>query len=90
MPNKHAAIKDLRKNKKRSAKNARMKTHTKALMAQFKVLIKEGKKTEAKTLAPKLQQALAKAAKTGVFHANKARRKISFLYKSAAASSSSP
>ena len=86
MPNKHAAIKDLRKNKKRLAKNARMKTHAKALMAQFKLLVKEGKKTEAKTLAPKLQQAFDKAAKSRVLHFNKARRKISFLYKSVATS----
>ena len=81
MPNKHAAIKDLRKNKKRAVKNSRMKTHAKALLRQVKDLIKEGKKNEALTLATKAQQALAKAMKSGVFHKNKSARSISAMHK---------
>lgn len=83
MPNKHAAIKDLKKNKRRAAKNARIKTHLKALLHQFQALAKEGNKKEASTLAPKIQQAFAKAARHHVIHANKAARKISFVHTAA-------
>ena len=77
MPNKHAAIKDLRKNERRAARNARMKTHLKALDRHFQGLLKEGKAKEAKQLAEKLQQALSKAAKNAVIHKNKAARRLS-------------
>jgi len=40
MPNKHAAIKDLRKNERRAARNLRMKIHVKALAKQLKDLVK--------------------------------------------------
>lgn len=85
MPNKHAAVKDLRKNRKRAELNARMKTHIKALSSQFKALTKEGKKKEAQDLARKLQQALDKAGKTMVFHKNKASRRVSSVQRSAGA-----
>ena len=74
MPNKHAAEKDLRKNIKHAVKNARMRMHTKSLMHQMIALLKEGKLDEAKKLAPKLQQAMDKAARAHVLHANKAAR----------------
>jgi small subunit ribosomal protein S20 len=81
MPNKHAAIKDLRKSKKRTVANRRMKTHVKSLIHQFENLLKEGKKTEAAALAPKLQQALDKAGKGNVIHPNKASRKLSSVHR---------
>ena len=74
MPNKHAAIKDLRKNHKHAEQNARVKTNVKALQKQLKSLVKDGKKDEAKPVAMKLQQAAAKASKTHVFHQNKSSR----------------
>jgi ribosomal protein S20 len=74
MPNKHAAIKDLRKNERRALRNARLKTHVKALTKQFKDLVKVGKKSEAMAMSSKLQQATDKAAKNHVLHFNKARR----------------
>lgn len=77
MPNKHAAEKDLRKSRKHAIKNARIKTHVKALTSQLNGLIKEGKKSEAETLRRKLQQALDKAGKSHVFHSNKAGRRVS-------------
>ncbi len=77
MPNKHAAIKDVRKSRKHAAKNARMKTHVRSLTRQFNTLIKDKKKEEATTLAQVLQQALDKAAKNNVIHPNKAAREIS-------------
>ncbi|MSR85260.1 30S ribosomal protein S20 [Candidatus Uhrbacteria bacterium] len=81
MPNKHAAIKDLRKSKKHAEKNARMKTHSKSLVRQIKDLIKEGKKAEALALAPKVQKILSKAAKTHVFHKNKSGRVVASIHK---------
>ncbi len=81
MPNKTAAIKDLRKNQKRALKNARMKTHVKALTAQVKLLVKEGKKKELAEVANKLQQVIDKAAKTFVLPKNTASRKVSSLHK---------
>lgn len=81
MPNKHAAIKDLRKNERRAARNLRMKIHVKALAKQLKDLVKEGKKSEAAELSKKLQQAAAKAAKNHVLHVNKTRRMTSAAHK---------
>lgn len=77
MPNKHAAIKDLRKNERRGARNLRMKIHVKSLVKQVKDLVKEGKKKEALEASQKLQQAAAKAAKNHVLHVNKSRRIVS-------------
>lgn len=81
MPNKHAAIKDLRKNRKRAERNSRMKTHVKALSKSFTSLMGEGKREDAAKNMPALQQALGKAAKNNVMHPNKAARKISALHK---------
>lgn len=79
MPNKHAAIKDLRKNKRRAAMNARVKTNIKALYKKAQNLISEGKKAEAKETVTKFQQAADKAIKTGVLNKNTAARKKSSL-----------
>ena len=81
MPNKHAAIKDLRKNKKRAAKNAKMKMHTRTLVKNIRFLIKNGKKTEALAMVSKVQKTLDKAAKTHVFHRNKSGRIVSTISK---------
>lgn len=81
MPQKHAAIKDLRKNKRRAERNERMKTHVKSLTKQLKEAVKAGK-PEAKELTRKLQSAAAKASKNFVLHKNKARRVISAAMKS--------
>lgn len=85
MPNKHAAIKDLRKNKRRAAMNARVKTNIKALYKKAQALISEGKKAEAKETVAKFQQAADKAIKTGVLNKNTAARKKSSLMSKVAA-----
>ena len=77
MPNKHAAMKDLRKNRKHAIKNALLKTHVKALTHQLVSLVTDGKKKEAEAVSRSLQQALDKAAKNNIFHSNKANRKKS-------------
>ena len=81
MPNKHAAIKDLRKNKKRAARNSKMKTHLKALDRHWKAFLKEGKLDEAKVVMTNLQKALGKAAKNAVIHKNKASRRVSSMHR---------
>jgi len=81
MPNKHAAIKDLRKSRKSATRNAKVKKNVKSLEHQFMSLVTEGKKKEALEVAKKLQQATSKAAKNHVFHQNKAGRKISKVHK---------
>ena len=82
MPNKHAAVKDLRKNQKQAARNSKMKTHVKSLTTQVKSLLKEGKSTEATELSRRLQQAVDKAAKNHIFHSNKSSRRVSTLHRS--------
>lgn len=77
MPNKHAAIKDLRKNVKRHAHNTKIRTNIKALTKQLTDLSKAGKHEEMKEIVKKLQQAVAKAAKVNVIHRNQSSRRIS-------------
>lgn len=84
MPNKHAAIKDLRKNRKHAILNARLKTHVKSLSLQLETLLKEGKKAEATELSKKLQQSIDKSAKRHIIHANKAGRKVASVHKAIA------
>ncbi len=79
MPNKHAAIKDLRKNVRRAARNLRLKTHTKSLLRKAKDLLKEGKKAEAKVAVMAFQQIIDKAAKNMVISRNTANRKKASL-----------
>lgn len=81
MPNKHAAIKDLRKNQRRAARNARVKTNIKALFKKSKEIIASGKTAEAKDVIRAYQQAIDKATKTGVVHKNLAARKKARLMK---------
>ena len=84
MPNKHAAIKDLRKNVRRAARNARLKTHVKHLLRKTEDLLKEGKATEAKVAATTFQQIADKAAKNRVISKSLANRKKGKLMKALA------
>ncbi|MFA5936097.1 MAG: 30S ribosomal protein S20 [Patescibacteria group bacterium] len=79
MPNKHAAIKDLRKNKRRAAVNLRIKTNVKSLYRKGLALIKEGKTAEVAEVARAFQQAIDKAIKSNVVSRNAASRKKSQL-----------
>jgi small subunit ribosomal protein S20 len=81
MPNKHAAIKDLRKNKRRAARNLRLKTHARSLLRKAKDLLKEGKVADAKAAAASFQQIVDKAAKHGVLSKNAAGHKKSSIMK---------
>ncbi len=81
MPNKQAAIKDLRKNRKHAVHNARIKTNYKALLNKSRALIKADKKDEAKVMIKSFQAAIDKAAKNGIVHKNLAARKKAALMK---------
>lgn len=81
MPNKHAAIKDLRKNKRHEKANLRMKTNVKALFSKAALLVKEGKKKEAVEATRLFQKTIDKATKNHVLSPNVARRKKSALLK---------
>jgi len=81
MPNKHAAIKDLRKNKKRAVHNELIKRNVRHLLKKSQELLKEGKGKEAQAIALAFQQAVDKAAKVGVISKNKAARKKSSIMK---------
>ncbi|MBD3252018.1 30S ribosomal protein S20 [Candidatus Uhrbacteria bacterium] len=81
MPNKKAAIKDLRQSKKRQAHNVRIRTNVKHLYKDVEELIKAGKLDEAKAAITKFQKAADKAAKTKAISKSKADRKKSTLMK---------
>ena len=81
MPNKLASIKDVRKSRKRTHSNLRVKTNLHSLQRSFLGLVREKKFDEAGVLAHKLQQALDKAAKIHVIHKNRAAKSISALQK---------
>ena len=84
MPTKHAAIKDLRKTRKRAARNLRLKTHAKQLLKKAETLLKEGKVAEAKAVAHTFQQIADKAAKQRVMTRNAINRKKSSLMRAIA------
>ncbi len=86
MPNKHAAIKDLRKNQRRGARNARLRTHVKALTRKASDTLKETP-SGAREAVTKLQQIAAKAGKRNVIHRNKARRLVSRAHRKLAKAS---
>ena len=77
MPNKASAKKALRQNYVRAARNRVRKD---AFKEAIKKTLKAGK-ADAKTLAITAQQALDKAARTGVIKKNTAARKLSRLMK---------
>lgn len=81
MPNKKAAIKDLRQSKKRQEHNLRIKTNVRQTFKQAQELLKAGKTEEVKPIITKFQKAADKAVKLKVISRNKARRKKSTLMK---------
>ena len=74
-------MKELRKAKKRTLHNARIKTNIRALMSKSKQLIEKGDLAEAKKAVLALQVAVDKAAKVNVISKNSASRKKSRIMK---------
>ncbi|MFN3301792.1 MAG: 30S ribosomal protein S20 [Patescibacteria group bacterium] len=81
MPVTKSAIKELRKAKKRTLRNKKVKANLKYLERKFLKFIKEKNKEKAKEFYQKLQKALDKAAKRNIIKKNKASRKKSRLAK---------
>ncbi|MDD5290357.1 MAG: 30S ribosomal protein S20 [Patescibacteria group bacterium] len=81
MPHKHAAVKWLRKTKKRTVKNNSLKANLEFLARQLEKAILAKDKTKTDELARKLVQALDKAAEKRVLHQNNAARKKSRMMK---------
>lgn len=77
MPIIRSSIKDVRRIKRRTARNLKVKRSLKDLIKKLQKASATHDQTALKQLVPQLQKALAKAAKTDVIHHNKARRKIS-------------
>lgn len=81
MPKKKAAKKHLRQSEKRRIRNLKYKKEIKRKIKEFKKLIAERKKEEAKSLLPKIYKILDKAAKVNVIKKGKAARLKSKLTK---------
>lgn len=79
MPNLQNAIKALRQAKARAVRNAVRSSAVDNMKRQFRKALEAGKAAEAKTILPKLEQALDKAAGKGVIKANTAARAKSRL-----------
>lgn len=85
MPNKKAAIKDLRQSKKRAQRNASIKTHAKVHFNKAQELLNAGNVKDAAEMIKKFQQIADKAAKKNALTKNKVNRKKSKLMKAVAA-----
>jgi small subunit ribosomal protein S20 len=81
MPHKHAAIKWLRKTKKRTVINKGVKDGMEYLLRQLKKALEAKDKTKANEIAKKLAKALDKAAQKNVLKKNNAARKKSRMMK---------
>lgn len=74
-------MKELRKTKKRTVHNVRIKTNVRALLAKCKALVAKGDFEEAKKTAVLLQRAVDKGAKVNVISSNSANRKKAMIMK---------
>lgn len=81
MPNKPSAMKELRKTKKRTLHNIRIKTQVRVLFGKAKELAAKGEMEEAKKAMISFQKAIDKATKVKVVSKNRASRKKSSLMK---------
>src|SRR3989338_3980349 len=81
LPIKKSAFKELRKSKKRHAKNKATVSEIKSLTKKFERLISEKKASEAKALINSIVTKIDRAASKGVIHRNASSRRISRLMK---------
>lgn len=81
MPIIQSAIKRMRQEKTRRARNAVTKRNYKSLVKEFELLVSEKKTEEAAKLFPQVQKAIDLAAKKNILHKNTAARKKSNLSK---------
>ncbi len=79
MPNLKTSIKDLRKTKRRTVNNDRLRNRVKKSVKKFKDLIKSGEKEAAEKTLKHTYKVLDKAAKKNVINKGRASRKKSRL-----------
>jgi small subunit ribosomal protein S20 len=81
MANRRAAVKSLRTDKKRHARNLKIKKELKKTTKKLLTLIEEKNSSEAQATLEKVSSLLDKAAKKRIIHTNTADRKKSRLAK---------
>lgn len=81
MANLKASIKDIRKTKKRTVTNARLRERIKRSLKKFNTLLNAKDFASASKLIPQLSKVIDKAAKVNVMTKNTASRKVSRLTK---------
>ena len=74
MPIKHAALKQIRKDRKRQVRNQAMRSELKTLTKRLLGLLKSQKLDEARTLIREVSKRFDRAASRGVIHRNTASR----------------
>ena len=79
MPNKKAAIKSLRQDKKKHERNKAMLAELRTLSKKARALISQKKRDEAEKALKKLESELSKAARKNIIKKNNASRRISRL-----------
>jgi small subunit ribosomal protein S20 len=79
MPNTKSAERRMRNSARKRLQNRSVKSRLKTLERAYAETLKAGKKDDATVAYRKLSSAFDKAAKTGVIHKSKARRKKSRL-----------
>ncbi|HEX9780689.1 MAG TPA: 30S ribosomal protein S20 [bacterium] len=79
MPIKHAALKQLRKDRRRRQRNQAIRSELKTLSKQFAELLKKRKLDDAQALLRRLAGRFDRAATKGVVHRNTASRAKSRL-----------
>jgi small subunit ribosomal protein S20 len=79
MPNKQAAMKSLRQDKKRHERNTAARSEIRTLTKKARVLISENKQKEADTALKKLESRLDRSVKKNIIKKGTASRKISRL-----------
>lgn len=82
MPNKHSALKQLRKDHKRRERNQATVSKLRTLTKRIVVLLRAQKRDEASTLLRQVSSAYDRAARKGIIHRNTAARYKSRLTKS--------
>jgi small subunit ribosomal protein S20 len=81
MPYRHAAYKQIKKDKKRTLRNKAVKSELRTAIKKFQSLLKDKKLDQARTYLKELNSKITKAKSKGAFHKNTASRKVSRLYK---------
>ena len=79
MPIKRAAVRSLRKDKKRAARNQAIESQLKTMKKRFLMLVDQKKQAEAAELLPQVIRRFDQAAAKGLLHKNTASRTKSRL-----------